>query len=128
MLPRFGALRGRQPSQLASRRDDFQGATWLGVAQRAAGSARPGDRAQSKTRLDLARSPLARSAGWEVLARLKASEPTRDIPVVVISADATSKQVKRLMALGAKDYLTKPIDVPQLIKTLDRHVPACQLS
>ncbi len=66
--------------------------------------------------------------GWEVLARLKASEPTRDIPVVVISADATSKQVKRLMALGAKDYLTKPIDVPQLIETLDRHVPAGQLS
>ena len=66
--------------------------------------------------------------GWEVLARLKASELTRDIPVVVISADATPKQVKRLMALGAEDYLTKPIDVPKLIGTLDRHMPTCQLS
>ena len=40
--------------------------------------------------------------GAEVLARLKADELTRDIPVVVISADATPKQLARLIAAGAR--------------------------
>ncbi len=53
-----------------------------------------------------------------VLERLKADDRTRDIPVVVISADATARQVERLQALGAHAYLTKPIDVPQLLATL----------
>ena len=66
--------------------------------------------------------------GWEVLARLKADEVTRDIPVVVISADATPKQRVRLLAAGAKDYLTKPIDVARLIQTLDAHPPAREMA
>ena len=61
--------------------------------------------------------------GAEVLARLKADELTRDIPVVVISADATPKQLARLTAAGAKTYLTKPIDMARFIKMLDEHLP-----
>ncbi len=38
--------------------------------------------------------------GWEVLAHLKAGETTQNVPVVVISADATARQMKRLMAAG----------------------------
>ena len=49
--------------------------------------------------------------GWQVLAQLKADQSTRNIPVVVISADATSPQIKRLLSSGARAYLTKPIDV-----------------
>nr|MBA2744385.1 response regulator [Chthoniobacterales bacterium] len=49
--------------------------------------------------------------GWEVLAHLKAGETTQNVPVVVISADATARQMKRLLAAGAHTYLTKPVDV-----------------
>jgi len=62
--------------------------------------------------------------GDEVLARLKANALTQDIPVVILSADATDAQTKRLLATGASAYLTKPIEVGRLLETLDRHLLA----
>jgi PAS domain S-box-containing protein len=50
--------------------------------------------------------------GLEVLQRLRADPSTRDIPVIVTSADATPGQIERLRAAGADDYLTKPLDIP----------------
>jgi len=57
--------------------------------------------------------------GEEVLRRLRADPLTWAIPVVIISADPTSGQTERLLAIGAYDYLTKPIDIKQLLRTLD---------
>jgi CheY-like chemotaxis protein/anti-sigma regulatory factor (Ser/Thr protein kinase) len=54
-------------------------------------------------------------AGWEVLAHLKAGDDTRHIPTVVISADATSGQIDRLLSAGARAYLTKPLDIDQFV-------------
>jgi len=62
-------------------------------------------------------------SGKEVLARLQASAPTRDIPVIVLSADATPAQIERLLKAGAKAYLTKPLDVTEFLHTLDRILP-----
>jgi CheY-like chemotaxis protein len=39
--------------------------------------------------------------------------------VVVVSADATPGQVERLRAAGADAFLTKPIDVPAFLQTID---------
>ncbi len=58
--------------------------------------------------------------GAEVLARLRSDPRTRDIPVVILSADATPGQVTRLLALGAAAYLTKPLDVQEFLALLDR--------
>jgi DNA-binding response OmpR family regulator len=41
------------------------------------------------------------------------------IPVVILSADATSDQIRRLFAAGASDYLTKPLDVRRVLETVD---------
>jgi PAS domain S-box-containing protein len=57
--------------------------------------------------------------GWQVLAQLKADHLTREIPVVVISADATSPQIKRLLSAGARAYLTKPLDIPEFFRVID---------
>jgi signal transduction histidine kinase len=57
--------------------------------------------------------------GDEVLARLLADPDTRDIPVVILSADATPAQIERLLALGARAYLTKPFDVTELLALVD---------
>jgi PAS domain S-box-containing protein len=57
--------------------------------------------------------------GDEVLRRLQADRETRSIPVVVISADATPRQIERLLAAGASRYLTKPLDVKQILEILD---------
>jgi two-component system sensor histidine kinase/response regulator len=58
--------------------------------------------------------------GWEVLALLRADETTRHIPTIVLSADATSGQMKRLMNAGARAYLTKPLDIAQLHRVLEQ--------
>jgi phosphoserine phosphatase RsbU/P len=48
--------------------------------------------------------------GFEVLARLKANPLTRDIPVVVISAQSDLQSVVKGVQLGAEDYLPKPFE------------------
>jgi signal transduction histidine kinase/CheY-like chemotaxis protein len=58
--------------------------------------------------------------GEEVLRRLKADVRTAEVPVVVVSADATPGQVDRLRAAGAETYLTKPIEVTRLLTLLDQ--------
>jgi len=58
-------------------------------------------------------------SGDEILRRLKAEPPIAGIPVIVISADATAVQIARLLSLGARDYLTKPLDVKKFLTALD---------
>jgi protein-histidine pros-kinase len=53
--------------------------------------------------------------GLDVLRHLRADGRTRDIPVVVISADATPGQIDRLLQAGARTYLTKPLDVQRFL-------------
>jgi two-component system sensor histidine kinase/response regulator len=60
--------------------------------------------------------------GHEVLARLRQDKATRHIPVVIISADATVRQVERLMAAGAQSYLTKPIDISEFFRVIDENM------
>jgi CheY-like chemotaxis protein len=61
-------------------------------------------------------------SGDEVLRRLRAAPETRDIPVAILSADATAGQVERLRADGARHYLTKPLDVKQFFAVLDEAI------
>jgi CheY-like chemotaxis protein len=60
--------------------------------------------------------------GHEVLERLKADPSTAAIPVVVVSADATPGQISKLLASGAADYLTKPLDVGRLLEIVEGDV------
>jgi phosphoserine phosphatase RsbU/P len=48
--------------------------------------------------------------GFAVLARLKADPTTRDIPVIVISANDDMSSVVKAITLGAEDYLPKPFE------------------
>lgn len=48
--------------------------------------------------------------GFEVLARLKADPATRDLPVIVISANSDLKSIVKGIQLGAEDYLPKPFE------------------
>jgi signal transduction histidine kinase/response regulator RpfG family c-di-GMP phosphodiesterase len=57
--------------------------------------------------------------GEEVLRALKQEPRTRGIPVTILSADATPGQIHRLKAAGAREYLTKPLDVKQIIDLLE---------
>jgi CheY-like chemotaxis protein len=54
--------------------------------------------------------------GAEILRRLRANPTTHDVPVIVISADATPSQIRKLLDQGADAYLTKPLDVQRLLQ------------
>jgi len=58
-------------------------------------------------------------SGSDVLARLFTDPRTKRIPVVILSADATPGRIKRLLEQGARDYLTKPLDVRQVLALVD---------
>ena len=89
---------------------------------------------QGRIGLDLARqhSPdlilldlhLPDMPGWDVLAELQGSETTRRIPTIIVSADATEGQFKRLMDAGARSYITKPIDVTQFYRAMEQTAAA----
>ena len=57
--------------------------------------------------------------GAEVLKLILGNENTRDIPVVILSADGMQHQVDKLMKAGAKKYLTKPLDINVFLKIVD---------
>jgi signal transduction histidine kinase/ActR/RegA family two-component response regulator len=53
--------------------------------------------------------------GDEVLRQLREDPATAETPVVIVSADATPGQIERLLAEGATSYLTKPLDLQELL-------------
>jgi len=53
--------------------------------------------------------------GDEVLRQLREDPATASTPVVIVSADATPGQIERLLAEGATGYLTKPLDLQELL-------------
>jgi len=58
-------------------------------------------------------------SGQDVLARLQADPATREIPVVILSADAMTSRSTSLLKAGAHAYLTKPLSVTQFLGVLD---------
>ena len=58
--------------------------------------------------------------GEEVLRQIWDDPETRAIPVAVLSADATQAQQRRLLAAGAIAYLTKPFDIGEVLRLVDR--------
>ncbi len=54
-------------------------------------------------------------SGYEVCERLKADPAVSDIPIIFITAKDDSTDEARGLALGAVDYITKPI-IPEIVK------------
>jgi CheY-like chemotaxis protein len=65
---------------------------------------------------------LSDMPGEEVLRRIWSDPSTRDVPVAVLSADATRRSQQRLRASGAIAYLTKPFDVVAVLRLVDEVV------
>jgi signal transduction histidine kinase/DNA-binding response OmpR family regulator len=61
---------------------------------------------------------MAEMDGWAVLTSLKADPATADIPVVVLTM-FDNKEMG--FALGASDYMTKPVDRDRLLNVLRKH-------
>jgi CheY-like chemotaxis protein len=55
----------------------------------------------------------------EVLRRLQTSPKTGQVPVAILSADARPGLIQRLLDQGARAFLTKPLDVKELLELID---------
>jgi PAS domain S-box-containing protein len=69
---------------------------------------------------------LPDTTGAEVLNELRRDPRTATIPVVIVSADATSGQIERLLVEGADAYITKPIELATLFTTIDSFISEVQ--
>ena len=60
--------------------------------------------------------------GDQVILNLRTENRTKNIPVVVISADAMPAQREKLLKSGARNYLSKPLDVNSFLEEVDKWV------
>jgi CheY-like chemotaxis protein len=58
-------------------------------------------------------------SGEEVLAAVLADPVLHSTPVVILTAAAEPASIGRLLALGARAYLTKPLDIVQFLTAVD---------
>ncbi len=58
--------------------------------------------------------------GYEMLEVIRSNPETRHIPVIAVSAAATHGDVKRGLAAGFADYVSKPLDIRKFMAILDR--------
>jgi signal transduction histidine kinase/CheY-like chemotaxis protein len=58
-------------------------------------------------------------SGVDVLARLRSHPATRQVPIVVVTASAMPHEKAQIQEAGVAGYLTKPIDVPLFLETVD---------
>ncbi len=58
--------------------------------------------------------------GYTLLNELRKLESARTTPIIAITAKAMASDIQRGLAAGFDEYLTKPLDVPHFLKTVDR--------
>jgi two-component system response regulator len=58
--------------------------------------------------------------GLELLERIRATEATKKIPVVVLTSSDESKDIERCYQLGVNSYVAKPVDFEKFSETVKR--------
>lgn len=64
-------------------------------------------------------------SGQDALGLMREFDSLRHVPVIAISADASPGKIESGLASGFFDYLPKPIDVFQFLKSIDRALEFC---
>jgi len=62
--------------------------------------------------------------GFELLKRLRSHARTRDIPAIAVSASAQPADIHRALKAGFAAYLTKPLDLAELLQAVQGHLHA----
>ncbi len=60
--------------------------------------------------------------GFEICSKLKASDKTKDIPVIFLTAKTETEDIIKGFELGAADYVTKPFNKTELLVRVHNHL------
>lgn len=77
---------------------------------------------QQRPKLILLDQMLPDMNGEDVLYALQQDPSTREIPVVIVSADAHAEMIGKMLAAGASSYLTKPLNVAEFLAVVEQHL------
>ena len=61
-------------------------------------------------------------SGIEALRRLRMDQRTAPIPVVAVTAEAMKGDLERFIRAGFDGYLSKPVDIDELLGTVEQHL------
>jgi CheY-like chemotaxis protein len=65
---------------------------------------------------------LPRTDGWQLMRELKASERTRSIPIIVVSACVMPAERAAAEEAGCDEFLSKPVDPAAIVDAIQRRV------
>lgn len=60
--------------------------------------------------------------GFEVIRRVRASDDTKDLPIIILSALNSEADIVKGMELGANDFVNKPIIMERLINSVVKQI------
>jgi two-component system, cell cycle response regulator DivK len=60
--------------------------------------------------------------GYQAISVIRAHENLRKLPLVAVTAQAMKGDLEKCLEAGADAYISKPIDVDRLLKTLNRYL------
>lgn len=58
--------------------------------------------------------------GYEAIRKMKESQELKDIPVIAITAQAMSGDREKCLIAGADGYISKPVNVDELVEILNK--------
>ncbi len=65
---------------------------------------------------------LPRMDGWTAAKTIKSNPKQKDIPIIALTAHAMIGDKERALAAGCDDYLSKPLDMRQLLNKLNTYL------
>ena len=58
--------------------------------------------------------------GYEAMAKIKSTDALKNIPIIAITAQAMAGDREKCLAAGADGYISKPVNVDELVKLLNQ--------
>jgi len=77
---------------------------------------------QSQADLVLLDAKMPKLDGFKVCEKIRGLDYGADVPILMVTALADSESVKRAMAAGATDFVTKPINWAKLGQLIEKYL------
>lgn len=60
--------------------------------------------------------------GFELVTHIRSNEKWKSVPIIMLTARSSEKDIVKALELGANDYVTKPFNVKELMARIKRNL------